>query len=137
MPVSLVHYSFCNLAFSSRNSALKIGKSLRQLCHLFSDIKVMSRPTAMVVLCCVNTQISRLSAMVANKSVKTRFFEPPLLPQMPHLRLTANGSSERSIAVQAICIPLGFLIFSVDILMAGDPTGCVKTRITTAKSYPL
>jgi hypothetical protein len=32
-------------------------------------------------------------------------------------------SNERSIAVQAICIPLDFLIFSVDILMAGNPTG--------------
>jgi hypothetical protein len=33
-----------------------------------------------------------------------------------------NGRNERSGAVQAICIPLKFLMLSVGILMAGDPT---------------
>jgi hypothetical protein len=40
---------------------------------------------------------------------------------------------ERSIAVQAICIPLNFLMLSVGILMASFPTGCVKTQNTTDK----
>ncbi len=33
-----------------------------------------------------------------------------------------TGWKERSIAVQAICIPLNFLMLLVGILMAGDPT---------------
>jgi hypothetical protein len=34
----------------------------------------------------------------------------------------AKFGFERTIAVQAICIPLKFLMLSVGILMAGDPT---------------
>ena len=36
--------------------------------------------------------------------------------------LSSNSKSERTIAVQAICIPLNFLMLSVGILMAGVPT---------------
>jgi len=40
------------------------------------------------------------------------------------MRFSRNltGSYERSIAVQATCIPLNFLMLSVGILMAGIPT---------------
>ena len=40
---------------------------------------------------------------------------------------------ERLLTVQAISMFLGLLI--VEILLAGDPTGCVKTLNTIAKPY--
>jgi hypothetical protein len=40
---------------------------------------------------------------------------------MAHLRRSANGSNERSTAVQVICMFLDLLVLSVDMLMAGDP----------------
>ncbi|MFT5984042.1 MAG: hypothetical protein ACI9RM_002501, partial [Ulvibacter sp.] len=39
-----------------------------------------------------------------------------------NLRRSAKGSNERSRAVQAICIPLNLLMFSVVILRTGFPT---------------
>jgi hypothetical protein len=45
----------------------------------------------------------------------------------------ANDSNERTTAVQLICMFLDLLMLSVGILMAGFPTGCVKTQNTTDK----
>ena len=64
------------------------GFDIAYVCYVAPlDIKVMTR-------LCVITYIPRLSAMVENKRLKTRFFEPQLRPQLAHLSNSALGEEQ-------------------------------------------